>query len=105
MAMFADLKVSDDDTVETLGEKIARNEKKKKIFLALTIVLLVIIAAFIAADLAISFNGGYGDALFYVFMIVPIACMIAEGTLFRIYMYLKRNNTELLIAKKRLMMK
>ena len=102
MKLFSDLKFVETDTIETLNEKMVRNEKKAKLFLALSIVFGVLFVAFGILDIVIKNS----DLVFtIIFTVVGLLSAIVSAVLSRFYSYLKRNNNELLIAKKKLQAK
>ena len=102
MKLFSDLKFVETDTIETLNEKIVRNEKKAKLFLALSIVFGLLFVAFGILDIVIKNS----DLVFtIIFTVVGLLSAIVSAVLSRFYSYLKRNNNELLIAKKKLQAK
>lgn len=102
MKLFSDLKFVETDTIETLNEKMVRNEKKAKLFLALSIVFGLLFVAFGILDIVIKNS----DLVFtIIFTVVGLLSAIVSAVLSRFYSYLKRNNNELLIAKKKLQAK
>lgn len=102
MKLFSDLKFVETDTIETLNEKIVRNEKKAKLFLALSIVFGLLFVAFGILDIVIK-NSNLVFTI--IFTVVGLLSAIVSAVLSRFYSYLKRNNNELLIAKKKLQAK
>ena len=81
---------------------MVRNEKKAKLFLALSIVFGLLFVAFGILDIVIKNS----DLVFTViFTVVGLLSAIVSAVLSRFYSYLKRNNNELLIAKKKLQAK
>ena len=102
MKLFSDLKFVETDTIETLNEKMVRNEKKAKLFLALSIVFGLLFVAFGILDIVIK-NSNLVFTI--IFTVVGLLSAIVSAVLSRFYSYLKRNNNELLIAKKKLQAK
>lgn len=98
--MFNDLKVCESDTVKTLNEKIQRNEKRKKLFLALSITLVA--AAILATVLYFTLGDRDNIAAMAVYCAVFFASLLSSSTFLRLFQLLKRNNTDLIVAKKKI---